>query len=835
MSTSKAQRHLINATTDKAHRVKLYKVGKRWIAMGLTTAALGIAGFATTASAATTDNATDATDATEQGDSAATANAAAIQQPQVAINTSNTQTTANTSTVTSSSTTNQATTTTSTAQQQPATTQTVDQQTSVATPKTTNLGDANASEIDAAKASAAKDYQATGQAQTITAVSDAIGTNEAGVDLATTKTIQGDPIADVTGQYYYSTENVTSKNIVEHYQNLEPLAGSSVKDYSSNKSNQIPLTESGVPVISMESEMPDMDVSQLKIGGLTAEQTFNELGTASAKTYYRMDGTLYSTNVNVYVGDVRYADGTEADLSNLKFSDSVEAPRTINPNDPEHADLLVDYVADGQNYRTVKTVAVRILDQKPVITAAQGITVTQMATNKSPEEILNASATDPEDGDLPVNEVGQVDLTTPGTYRVTLQATDKNNVTSTVETYVKVISKDAINIPIEYEDADTGNTLHEDEASITDFDTAGGIPTYAVDGYTISSEVINLSSGAGSVVANFADGTLNYYSELNGQGTLNGTRALSSIPDDKLAAMGVNQSPAGTIYLGFAASPSSITEGYDTASAIRDIKFLYTKDAVTPQTKTLMPDPAMVSLQDYYDNRTDTGTGTSTTTTTPQVKTSMPAPVMVTADEYYNNLVPNENGNPTGTSTTGTPVNTGNPTTTNTPTNTSTTTTTGTPTSTSTSTTTTGTPVNTTATTSTTGTPTTTGTTDQSTAVTTTDNNTATNGDPDTNALTSDDSNATGLEADNDTTTGTDANNASATENDTAAATIAPQATQTNDTNNSQAINANKLPQTNETTPKTSSLIGLALLAVSSTLGLVVKKRKQDQLFNPHL
>lgn len=54
---SKYQR-LLNDTSIKKRHVKLYKVGKLWVAMGITVAALGMASFSTTALAATDDTTT---------------------------------------------------------------------------------------------------------------------------------------------------------------------------------------------------------------------------------------------------------------------------------------------------------------------------------------------------------------------------------------------------------------------------------------------------------------------------------------------------------------------------------------------------------------------------------------------------------------------------------------------------------------------------------------------------------------------------------------------------------------------------------------------------------
>lgn len=56
---------------EPKHRVKLYKAGKLWLAMGITSAALGLATIATTSSVTVKADTTDATDTTQTGETSA--------------------------------------------------------------------------------------------------------------------------------------------------------------------------------------------------------------------------------------------------------------------------------------------------------------------------------------------------------------------------------------------------------------------------------------------------------------------------------------------------------------------------------------------------------------------------------------------------------------------------------------------------------------------------------------------------------------------------------------------------------------------------------------------
>ncbi|GAX02831.1 hypothetical protein IWT140_00429 [Secundilactobacillus pentosiphilus] len=510
--------------------------------------------------------------------------------------------------------------------------------------KTTNLGDASDTDIASAKQSAAKNYATTGQPQEITAVSaDSTPANSEDIttasQLATAKTPSGDPVASVDGQSYYYSGTSTTLNIVKHYAN-GPLAG-----WSSSPSGAVPLTMPGVPVINASTIFAQFPVTKLS-GGADAAAVLQSQGFGRAVEYlYNPQGDIVTQQLPVHVESVTYADGSAVDINHLKFSDTIPGriqndfqalPNTV------YAFLTVDLEADGENYRTVKTVTIPIADQKPVINAAQGLTMTQRANSADITTLLGATATDAEDGPLDVSVTDtNLKQDTPGVYKVILSATDKNGVTTTTTSTVTVTAKPEIVIPVQYEDEATGATVHPETDAVTNYDTAGAINTYLVDGYTLTSEVLNMSDTSGkakSVVADFTTNKLNYYSDLNGQGEVVATQSLNDLTSDKWAAMGINQSKAGTIYLGYGDSPKDIVSGYNTANSIGSIKFLYTKDATTTptddaQTKTAVPDAVSVTPDNYYDN-TKTGTPTGGDD---QFKTAVPDAISVTPDNYYDN------------------------------------------------------------------------------------------------------------------------------------------------------------------------------------------------------
>ena len=165
---------------------KMYKKGRQWLVAGVTVASIGLGVFGlnvTTASAdtaavqvtatqpsateepagqsqseaASTDTTDTTTDTTSTSDVTSTASAETITPATTA-----TTETATPATKTTETTTTEATTP-ATAAQTPETT------TATSTPVTTDLGDATAEDVAAAKTSAASDYQATGTPQKIVA------------------------------------------------------------------------------------------------------------------------------------------------------------------------------------------------------------------------------------------------------------------------------------------------------------------------------------------------------------------------------------------------------------------------------------------------------------------------------------------------------------------------------------------------------------------------------------------------------------------------------------------------------------------------------------------
>lgn len=164
---------------------KMYKKGRQWLVAGVTVMSigLGVLGLNTvTASAATAETPVAAAQATEQ-------------------------TTADTPAPVADS------TTAPTNTEQPATDPAP--QTAATTPVTTNLGDATAQDVDAAKVKATADYQATGRAQTVTAVA-AESAKEFDVSFhSTVKTDGGQVLSDQNSSNKYNVSVDDKSNVIQ--------------------------------------------------------------------------------------------------------------------------------------------------------------------------------------------------------------------------------------------------------------------------------------------------------------------------------------------------------------------------------------------------------------------------------------------------------------------------------------------------------------------------------------------------------------------------------------------------------------------------------------------
>jgi hypothetical protein len=167
MKNSKERNKMIAALADTNQHYKLYKSGKKWLLMGLTTLTFGVLGITTNASAATTPTVTTAPAATTSDQSAAsTTSSAAATNDTPAVTTAATSATNETPATTTnavSATPDSAVPATSST----AATPTADAATT--TPATTALGAASATEVAAAKTNAATVAAKTGQPQTVTA------------------------------------------------------------------------------------------------------------------------------------------------------------------------------------------------------------------------------------------------------------------------------------------------------------------------------------------------------------------------------------------------------------------------------------------------------------------------------------------------------------------------------------------------------------------------------------------------------------------------------------------------------------------------------------------
>ncbi|KRK39102.1 KxYKxGKxW signal peptide domain-containing protein [Loigolactobacillus bifermentans] len=156
---------------EQKQHFKLYKSGKKWLILGVTTASFGVLGLTTQVNAATSDTANQTADAQN------TTDANSLQQSTVAL----TNASAATSTAASSAVSRTATASSAAANQSATTVQPTSaaasaSYSSTATPASaasnvTNLGAATATEVATAKSAAASTAAVTGQAQQVTAAS----------------------------------------------------------------------------------------------------------------------------------------------------------------------------------------------------------------------------------------------------------------------------------------------------------------------------------------------------------------------------------------------------------------------------------------------------------------------------------------------------------------------------------------------------------------------------------------------------------------------------------------------------------------------------------------
>lgn len=175
---------------EQKQHFKLYKSGKKWLILGVTTASFGVLGLTTQVNAATSDTASQTTDAQN------TTDANSLQQSTVALtNASAATSTAASSAVNRTATASSAATNRSAATVQPTSAASSASYSATATPASaasnvTNLGAATATEVATAKSAAASTAAVTGQAQQVTAASAVQPTNDSATAGDTTLPVQ---------------------------------------------------------------------------------------------------------------------------------------------------------------------------------------------------------------------------------------------------------------------------------------------------------------------------------------------------------------------------------------------------------------------------------------------------------------------------------------------------------------------------------------------------------------------------------------------------------------------------------------------------------------------
>ncbi|WP_155287493.1 KxYKxGKxW signal peptide domain-containing protein [Lacticaseibacillus zhaodongensis] len=298
-----------------------------------------------------------------------------------------------------------------------------------------------------------------------------------------------------------------------------------------------------------------------------------------AKQWRGMDSE--PTDVKSWVNNVVYADGPhkgeEVNVSSPYFEHDPN-----DPSSPAVINALVQVGAAGDNMVAMKTYPLQIVDDAPQISSDSNIQVQQNDSPLTVEQLMHATATDTEDGELPVKITSNYDPTKVGKYDVEMTATDKYGVQTVRHETITVTDHDVYSFPFTYVD-ENGNQIHDPAQTDASVEAPANILKYDVKGYTPAQEIINESNRGGgvqSLVADFEKQEVQMYSELNGQGKLVSTIPFSQLTPGQLLQMGI-ETATGTVPLTSGTSYNDLANAYDFASAISDVKFVYKEDAPT--------------------------------------------------------------------------------------------------------------------------------------------------------------------------------------------------------------------------------------------------------------
>ncbi|WP_127848542.1 KxYKxGKxW signal peptide domain-containing protein [Lacticaseibacillus hulanensis] len=284
-------------------------------------------------------------------------------------------------------------------------------------------------------------------------------------------------------------------------------------------------------------------------------------------------------DVRAWVNKVTYADGPhKGETVNVNQPHFEHDPS--DPSTPATIHAWVQVGAAGDTMVAMKTYPVVFTDDAPEISSGSNIQVQQNSSPLSVGTLLGVSATDTEDGPLPVKVTSNYNPEKVGTYHVTMTATDKYGVQTVRNETITVTSHDVYSLPFTYVDED-GNQVHVPEQTTATIDAAANITKYDLKGYTPTEEIINESNrngGIQSIVADFDKQEVRMYASLNGQGKLISTTPFSKYTTGQLLQMGI-ETATGTVPLTSGTSYSDLANAYDFAMAISDIKFVYKADA----------------------------------------------------------------------------------------------------------------------------------------------------------------------------------------------------------------------------------------------------------------
>lgn len=306
-----------------------------------------------------------------------------------------------------------------------------------------------------------------------------------------------------------------------------------------------------------------------------------------AKQWVRSTNGDYLKESATYIGDVKYADGPykgqKVDVNDLHFEKN-----TKFPNEPATLTAAVTVVAIGDQMTTAKTFDVVVTDGVPKINSDSNVHVKQSSETGAAtvDSLLHYSASDAEEGTLKVGIEGSYNRSVPGKYPITMTATDKYGVTTTRQETITVDPAAETSFSIRYEDVD-GNKLADTQSTTASLDKAATITTPAINNYAIQKEIVNVADTSlklRSVVADFANNTLTYYSELNGTGTALKELPLSRLTSSQLLEIGITQADTGSVSMVSGNNIDDFQTGYEYAQKLGSLTFVYAKESATTLT-----------------------------------------------------------------------------------------------------------------------------------------------------------------------------------------------------------------------------------------------------------